>query len=225
MPKINVYLPDDLAAEVKQAQLPVSAICQRALRDTLDHADVRTGGLTAAELPLSPHVASIIGLAPAAAARRGHSTVSSEDLLQAMIDEGESLILHGVEHLGFPAKMIQDAINDYVDRADPVEETDVHFGPDAVKVVHTAREDAIASEMNIVNGGNLLWALMTTPDGCSRKILEGIGLTQVADHKILGLIDVGYAYGRRTLHGASAITVELAKINERLAVLEREARR
>lgn len=33
MPKINVYLPDDLAATVKAADLPVSAICQKALRE------------------------------------------------------------------------------------------------------------------------------------------------------------------------------------------------
>ncbi|PWI45029.1 Clp protease N-terminal domain-containing protein [Streptomyces sp. ICBB 8177] len=32
MPKINVYLPDDLAAAVKAADVPVSAICQKALR-------------------------------------------------------------------------------------------------------------------------------------------------------------------------------------------------
>src|SRR4051812_37722606 len=28
VPKINVYLPDDLAAAVKDAELPVSSICQ-----------------------------------------------------------------------------------------------------------------------------------------------------------------------------------------------------
>ena len=31
MPKINVYLPDDLAAAVKEANVPVSAVCQAAL--------------------------------------------------------------------------------------------------------------------------------------------------------------------------------------------------
>jgi ATP-dependent Clp protease ATP-binding subunit ClpC len=35
MPKINVYLPDDLAAAVKAADLPVSAICQKALREAV----------------------------------------------------------------------------------------------------------------------------------------------------------------------------------------------
>src|SRR4051812_50126838 len=34
-PKINVYLPDDLAAEVKAAGIPVSAVCQQALADAV----------------------------------------------------------------------------------------------------------------------------------------------------------------------------------------------
>lgn len=36
MPKVNIYLPDDLAAAVRARGLPVSAICQMALRGTLD---------------------------------------------------------------------------------------------------------------------------------------------------------------------------------------------
>ena len=35
MPKINVYLPDDLAAAVRAADVPVSAVCQRALADAV----------------------------------------------------------------------------------------------------------------------------------------------------------------------------------------------
>jgi post-segregation antitoxin (ccd killing protein) len=31
MPKINVYLPDDLATAVRAANIPVSAVCQKAL--------------------------------------------------------------------------------------------------------------------------------------------------------------------------------------------------
>jgi hypothetical protein len=36
LPKINVYLPEDLAEQVKAHDLPVSAICQSALRKELD---------------------------------------------------------------------------------------------------------------------------------------------------------------------------------------------
>lgn len=34
-PKINVYLPDDLAQEVKASGIPVSAVCQQALADAV----------------------------------------------------------------------------------------------------------------------------------------------------------------------------------------------
>ena len=47
-PKINVYLPDDLAAEVKAAGVPVSAICQQALADAVaqSEGDVLSGDVT-----------------------------------------------------------------------------------------------------------------------------------------------------------------------------------
>ena len=35
MPKVNVYLPDDLAAAVRDAGIPVSTVCQRALDNAL----------------------------------------------------------------------------------------------------------------------------------------------------------------------------------------------
>jgi len=38
-PKINVYLPDDLAAEVKSSGIPVSAVCQQALADAVARAE------------------------------------------------------------------------------------------------------------------------------------------------------------------------------------------
>ncbi len=36
MPKVNVYLPDDLAEQVRIRQVPLSAVCQAALRNYLD---------------------------------------------------------------------------------------------------------------------------------------------------------------------------------------------
>src|SRR4051794_34405465 len=35
MPKINVYLPDELAEAVKATGVPVSAVCQRALEEAV----------------------------------------------------------------------------------------------------------------------------------------------------------------------------------------------
>ena len=50
MPKINVYLPDELAVAVKEAQVPVSAICQSALeRAVRDVQSVRAADQPPAE--------------------------------------------------------------------------------------------------------------------------------------------------------------------------------
>jgi hypothetical protein len=35
VPKINFYLPDDLAAAVKEAGVPVSSVCQQALAEAV----------------------------------------------------------------------------------------------------------------------------------------------------------------------------------------------
>ena len=35
MPKINVYLPDDLATAVREAGIPVSPVCQKALAEAV----------------------------------------------------------------------------------------------------------------------------------------------------------------------------------------------
>jgi len=34
--RVNVYLPDDLAQQVRRVELPISSICQQALREELD---------------------------------------------------------------------------------------------------------------------------------------------------------------------------------------------
>ncbi|MDQ1521366.1 MAG: hypothetical protein QOI55_2439, partial [Actinomycetota bacterium] len=49
MPKINVYLPDDLAEAVREARIPVSAVCQRALEDALRHSTAATESTRALE--------------------------------------------------------------------------------------------------------------------------------------------------------------------------------
>ena len=59
MPKINVYLPDDLADAVRDAGIPVSAVCQRALEQAVRRVtairetaltDLTGAGLTEADL-------------------------------------------------------------------------------------------------------------------------------------------------------------------------------
>src|SRR3954469_880978 len=103
MPKINVYLPDDLAAAVKEAELPVSAICQSALQKAVG--DVTSARATD-EAPdaesdrgfglftrFTPRARGAVNRAEAEAKRRGDPEVLPEHLLLGILDEGQSLAL------------------------------------------------------------------------------------------------------------------------------------
>ena len=92
-PKINVYLPDDLAAEVKAAGIPVSAVCQQALADAV--AQAMTGGTTAGSttsgLDLSrsftKRAYGVLADAEKAAGESGGQP-TTVDLVAALVDSG-----------------------------------------------------------------------------------------------------------------------------------------
>ena len=102
MPKINVYLPDDLANAVREAGIPVSAVCQRALADAVAAVD---GGLGAEQFGtekteesaqlrsrLTQRVEKVIALATQAAAAANRPTTSVE-ILDALVAQGNNLAL------------------------------------------------------------------------------------------------------------------------------------
>lgn len=104
MPKVNVYLPDELAAAVRDAQVPVSAVCQvaleKAVRDvtalraaddsvwrTIDQATYGPLGR------FTPRARSAVQLARAHAEDLGRGVLGTEHLLLGVIDEGGNLAL------------------------------------------------------------------------------------------------------------------------------------
>ena len=93
MGKVNVYLPDDLERAVREAGLPLSSVCQAALRHAVDAvAALRTtGDLGApAAAQLTPRLAEILGTRPA----------SALDLLGAIVLHGENLGARVLHDLG-----------------------------------------------------------------------------------------------------------------------------
>ena len=97
MPKINVYLPDDLAEAVREANIPVSAVCQRALQhavrrmaavnETARHPGRRRSG------DFTPRLARALKLAAADADRRGQPFLGTEHVLLGLLDEAENVAI------------------------------------------------------------------------------------------------------------------------------------
>src|SRR5882672_64601 len=102
MPKINVYLPDELADAVKAAGVPVSAICQRALEQAVRRITaIREAGLDDANgetlATRLPNFTARARTAIVGAVDRGQSVersaVTTADLLAGMVGEGANLAL------------------------------------------------------------------------------------------------------------------------------------
>src|SRR3954447_6010511 len=100
MPKINVYLPDQLAEAVKEAKLPVSAICQtaleRAVREVTSAASVDTppavdGAVVGTMARYTVRARNAIALGNQAALDVPHNYVGTEHLLLGVLDQGDNL--------------------------------------------------------------------------------------------------------------------------------------
>src|SRR3954469_21727660 len=108
MPKINVYLPDDLAESVKDSGIPVSAICQRALEQAVRRVNtIRAAALgdlgvedLAARLPnFTERARTTLRLAVKQAREQGAAEVGTEHLLGGVLAEGGNL---GLERVAGP---------------------------------------------------------------------------------------------------------------------------
>src|SRR4051812_4804476 len=106
MPKINVYLPDDLAAQVKAAGIPVSPVCQQALAEAVRTVGRARQAIEAmrrdnvdpqllpqlAERVLSRSTGKLLEVFRLAGAAAGAGRpVRPEHLLIAVIDQDENL--------------------------------------------------------------------------------------------------------------------------------------
>jgi ATP-dependent Clp protease ATP-binding subunit ClpA len=102
VPKINVYLPDDLAEAVREMGVPVSAICQRALEASVRRVTaVRQA--TLGQVPLDDPAGRMahftaksraaVGLAVRSARASGSDTVGTEHLLAGLLADDTNLAM------------------------------------------------------------------------------------------------------------------------------------
>jgi ATP-dependent Clp protease ATP-binding subunit ClpA len=102
MPKINVYLADDLAEAVKDAAVPVSAVCQRALEQAVRRVtairEITAGRGQANMLPDLPVVSftkramSALESAQASARAEGLAEFGTGQLLRALLVHGRMAV-------------------------------------------------------------------------------------------------------------------------------------
>jgi ATP-dependent Clp protease ATP-binding subunit ClpC len=183
MPKINVYLPDDLAEAVKAAGVPVSAVCQRALEQAVRRITaIREIAMTdlndddlERRLPSFTARARQVLAGAIRAARDSDFAVGTGHLLAAMIDEGNNMALHVLRAVDVDPATVADDLR----RRSLVEPghaaTDNAFSTAAGTALELTVAEATALGHNYIGCEHLLLGLVADTDGVAGQVLRGRG--------------------------------------------------
>ena len=219
MPKINVYLPDDLAAAVKEAGIPVSSVCQRALTDALAAADHRPLDVGATDTSAAPELSRFTNRARHAVsfARNAQQDPTSVDLLDGIVNEGHNLALTVLRGLDVEVADVVSELHALAKKpkvvADPL-----HV------VLQRASEQSQRLGHNYVGCEHLLLGIATgEPGEVSVDTLGALGIDAVTARRGVVAALAGISYARETgmLTGLSApVRSVLEEIRSRLSHLE-----
>jgi Clp amino terminal domain, pathogenicity island component len=232
MPKINVYLPDDLADAVRDTGVPVSAICQRALEQAVRRmtmirsavlGDVDTES-PAGRLPhVTPRAVEALRLAVADARAAGTPNVGTGPLLRGIIAEGGNLALQILAALEIdPAAVAVGAAGE-----PGGDGGGLRFSTSAGNALELSVSEAIAMGHNYVGCEHLLIGLAAEPDGNAGKALRAAGADLKTVRRAVATAIAGYAHLRAATAsppGATgiltAVRAQLQPLIERIERLE-----
>jgi ATP-dependent Clp protease ATP-binding subunit ClpC len=185
MPKINVYLPDALADAVREAQLPVSAICQSALEravrdvtsarasDELPAVEGATSGLFAR---FTPRARQAMTLAEEAARRIPHNYVGTEHVLLGIIDEGGNLALRVLAALEVEPQDVRAELVASMGKATRSATGHIPFKKQAKEALELTTKEALLLGHNYIGCEHLLLGLLATERGIASQVLRRMGL-------------------------------------------------
>jgi ATP-dependent Clp protease ATP-binding subunit ClpA len=234
MPKINVYLPDDLADAVRDTGVPVSAICQRALeqavkRITAIRQSTALDLLSDAEDPagrlriFTGRVVKAIRLSVEHAQSASAANVGTGDLLSGMLAEGGNLALQILSSMEIkPASLVVPAA------AEPGGGGEgLRFSNPAAAALELTVAEATAMGHNYVGCEHLLLGLAAEPDGVAGRVLRDAGADLKSARRVVVAALAGYTHLQAQAAPAvqtgalmTAVRQELRPLVERIERLE-----
>ena len=208
MPKINVYLPDDLADAVKDTGVPVSTICQRALEDAVRHvttvrqaavldldADDPFGG----QARITDRTRTALRLALEASRADGSAGVGTRHLLRGILDEGTNLALLVLQSLEVQPETLSEALAREPAGGEGGEagnEGGRRFTPTAATALEQATVEALSLAHNYIGCEHLLLGLVGEPDGAGGRVLRAAGADPRASRRAVVAALSGYVHLR-----------------------------
>ena len=178
MPKINVYLSDELAEAVKEAYLPVSAICQRALENAVRRVaairEATVDGETTRQFSrFTARAQAVLALAEEDA--RGDGTaVGTHHLLAALVAEGGNLAVKLMPSMEIEPQEVTATVA--ARRPAPTGgDGPGGFADDAQAALRLAVTESTGLGHNYVGCEHVLIGLIAEPDGLGGQIMRGMG--------------------------------------------------
>lgn len=187
MPKINVYLPDDLAEAVKDAGVPVSAVCQRALELAVRRvtavreitSDSRPGDwIGAPTISFTARAVTILESAQADAAADGAPATDSGYLLRAISSDHDSMAVRVLRALDVTPRQIRAELDRRAaSGAASPEDTEGGrpLSAELARAVEHAANESSALGTGYVGTEHLLLGLIGEPDGVAGHVLRFLG--------------------------------------------------
>ena len=221
MPKINVYLPDELADAVREAGVPVSAVCQRALEQAVRRVtairetvlgDLDDAALAARLPSFTARARAVLRLAAAQA-----PVVGTGQLVRGLVEEGGNLALHVLRALEIdPARVAPDpaVVEDGGDRG---------FSVAAAGALELAVTEATALGHNYVGCEHLLLGLIAEPDGAGGQALRSLGAELRLTRRAVAAALAGYVHLQATQAPLDKVMAALGDLTARIERLERRA--
>ncbi len=250
MPKINVYLPDDLAAAVREAGLSVSPICQKALADAVgavvavreevgvirdpEYDPGRQSQISARiAARMTDHLRHAVARARDLAGARG--LVGTEHLLAGVIDEPDNLGTQLLRSLDVDVARLRAAAfraggrrageSRSAARRDGGQGNEVLGGlsPAARRALAGALEDALDLGHEFLGCEHLVLGLAEEAGGGAGELLREYGVEPEAIRRAIppALAAAALGYSNARRAVAPAVADRLAGIDRRLQELDR----
>jgi ATP-dependent Clp protease ATP-binding subunit ClpC len=230
MPKINVYLPEELAAAVRDAQVPVSAICQSALERAVREVSALRGSGEAPLQPahgpftrFTPRARAAVGHAQRQAKEHGHDDVGTEHLLLGVLDEGDNLAIKVLLALDVdPNDVRAELTGSLKARSERDVEQQPPFTRLAKKALESATKESVGLGHNYIGCEHLLLGLLCTENGLASQVLRRMGLELRTTRRAVVAALVGYLQVREQQSSQSSPAAStLDEILRRLDAIER----
>ena len=223
MPKINVYLPDDLADAVRDAGVPVSAVCQRALEQAVHRItslrQTVLGELDGTELvgrlpQFTARAIVTLQLAIERAHATGAPNVTTGHLLHGMLAEGGNLALQILT-----AMEIDPGTITVPDATEPGGGDGLRFSTQAANAIELTVAESTGLGHNYVGCEHLLLGLVAEPDGQAGRTLRDLGADPRATRRAVTVALAGYAHLRASTTNPAAASGLLTAVRAELAPL------